>query len=187
MNSEVGERSKVENQKNGLVSNLRELPKQNLAILVKDCEGKEQANNVKGGSKCGAMETENTKAPKFKFELAQKDRLVVDHVGSDTTSEVEGPMAMTYEMDMGWVVKKLGPTSGHWKKRARAGQAKGKEKEASPIQKKRGVSIPLGELDQNVLESKRRKVEKNGGVDVNKENKKVCGRAVAVRQHHRAQ
>jgi len=53
-------------------------------------------------------------------------------------------------MDMGWVVETIGLTSGHWKKRACASQAKGKEKEASPIQKKRGVLTPLGVLDQNV-------------------------------------
>ena len=56
-------------------------------------------------------------------------------------------MAMTYEMEMGWVAETLGPTSGHWKRRARAGQAKGKEKAVSPVKKKRGVVTPFGVLD----------------------------------------
>ena len=38
-------------------------------------------------------------------------------------------------------------------------------------------------LDQNVLVSKRRKVEKQGGSDAEKKNEKVGGVAVAARQH----
>ena len=49
-------------------------------------------------------------------------------MGSDPISKKEGPMAMTYEIEMGWVAETLGPTSGHWKRRACVGQAKGKEK-----------------------------------------------------------
>ena len=51
----------------------------------------------------------------FKFELRLTDRIRGVPVGSNTTSKVEGPMAMTYEMEMGWVAETLGPTSGHWK------------------------------------------------------------------------
>lgn len=83
---EVGESNNVENQKNSLVSNLRELPKETLAILVKDCEDREQANNVKGGCRHGAMETRNTEVPQFKFEHMPKDKVVRDFVGSDTTT-----------------------------------------------------------------------------------------------------
>lgn len=50
---------------------------------------------MKGGCRHGAMETGNTKAPKFKFEPAPKDRLVGDFVGLNTTSKGEGLMAMT--------------------------------------------------------------------------------------------
>ena len=81
-------------------------------------------------------------------------------MGSDTTSKVEGTMAMTYEMEMGWVAETLGPTSGHWKRRARTGQAKGKEKIKSPIQMKRGAVTPSCVLEQNGLGRKRRKVDK---------------------------
>ena len=95
-------------------------------------------------------------------------------------------MAMTYEMEMGWVADTLGPTSGHWKRRARAGQAKGKEKAVSPVKKKRGVVTPFGVLDQNVLVSKRRKVEKQGGGDAEKKNEKDGGGVVAATQHRRA-
>nr|POF02384.1 uncharacterized protein CFP56_77292 [Quercus suber] len=184
--SEVGASNKEDNHGNGLVSTIRELPKENLAILVKDGEVKEQATNEKAGGGHEEVVKGNKEAPLFKFEHVAKDRGVGDCVGSDTTSLVEGPMAMMYEMEMGWVSEKLGPTSGHWKRRARAAQTKGKEKETSPIQKKRGLSIPLRKLDQNVQVCKRKKVERQGGGDAGKENETVGGVAVAARQHRRA-
>lgn len=49
--SEVRESSKVDNQKNGLVSNPDELPKEKFAFLVKDFEDREQTTNIMIGSK----------------------------------------------------------------------------------------------------------------------------------------
>nr|POF18997.1 hypothetical protein CFP56_26429 [Quercus suber] len=95
-------------------------------------------------------------------------------------------MAMTYEMETGWVAETLGPSSGHWKRRAQAGQTKGKGKEVSPVKQKRNMINPLGVLDQNVLVRKRRKVEKQGGCDAEKQNEMVGGVAVAAMQHRRA-
>lgn len=100
------------------------------------------------------METNQTETPKFKFELAPKMHEDGGHVSLDLTKDREGPMAMTYDMELGWVVKTLGPTSGHWKRKAHAGQTKGKEKAVSLVQKQRSASNPLGELDQNTLELK---------------------------------
>ena len=107
-------------------------------------------------------------------------------MGSDLISKEKGPMAMTYELDSGWVAESLGPSSGHWKRRARVGQAKGKEKMESSVQMKRGMVIPSGVLDQNGLGRKRRKVEKKGGDADEAENGKDGNVAVAATQHRRA-
>ena len=45
---------------------------------------------------------------------------------------------------------------------------------------------PFGVLDQNVLVSKRMKVEKQGGGDAEKKNEKDGGGVVAATQHRQA-
>ena len=85
----------------------------------------------------GAMETHQTETPKFIFEFTHKMKEVGCYVGLDLAKEGEGPIDMTYDMDLGWVAEVLGPTSGHWKRKAREGQTKGKEKALSPVQKKK--------------------------------------------------
>ena len=182
--SESGECNKVEFQKNSMFSKPRELLKETSTILVKFCEDRAQATNVKEGSRHEEIKIGNKEVPPFKFEHGPTDRVVGVSMGSDTTSNMEGSMAMTYEMEMGWVVETLGPTSGHWKRRARAGQAKGKEKAISPVKKKKGVVTPFSTLDQNILVGKRRRVEKQGGGDAEKENEKDGGEVVAATQHH---
>ena len=101
-------------------------------------------------------------------------------MGLDPISKEEDLMAMTYEMELGWVAETLGPTSGHWKRKARAGQAKGKEKIESPIQMKKGAVTPSCVLDQNGLGRKRRKVDKQGGDEGVEENGKDGGEAIAA-------
>ena len=139
--------------------------------MVKVGEVSGQASNVKEGD--GQKETVagNQESPPFKFENGPKDKEVEPSVGLER-NKAEGPMAMNYEMSVGWIAESLSPTSGHWKRRARAGQSKGKEKVASPAEKKRGSLTPLGEIDQNVLVRKRRKVEKLGEGEAGKENEK---------------
>ena len=149
-------------------------------------EDRAQATNGKEGSRHEETESGEKECPAFKFELGPTDRIGGVLVGSDPISKKEGPMAMTYEMDSGWVAETLGPTSGHWKRRARVGQAKGKEKMESSVQMKRGTVIPSSVLDQNGLGRKRRKVEKKGGDGDVEENKKDGGEAVAATQHRRA-
>ena len=51
----------------------------------------------------------------------QKENEIGSNMGLDLTNEGEGPIAMTYDMGLGWVVEALGPTSGHWKRKAREG------------------------------------------------------------------
>ena len=67
-------------------------------------------------------------------------------MGLDLTKDGEGPMAMTYDMELGWIVEVLGPTSGHWKRKAREDQTKGKEKALSPMQKKKKKKKKKGTL-----------------------------------------
>ena len=55
-------------------------------------------------------------------------------------------MAMNYEVDVGWVADKLGPTSGHWKRRARASPGIENNEVLGPIKKKREGSS-LEEID----------------------------------------
>lgn len=45
-------------------------------------------------------------------------------------------MAMSYEPNGGWVANTLGPTSGHWKRRAQARPNDGMKEELGPIQRK---------------------------------------------------
>nr|POE88632.1 hypothetical protein CFP56_72818 [Quercus suber] len=93
-------------------------------------------------------------------------------------------MAMTYEMELGWVAERMGLKSGHWKRKARVGLDKGKEKETSPIQRKRVGLTPLVVLDQNMQEAKRKKGVSQVSEDVEKENTKDGDVAVVARQHH---
>ena len=185
-NSERGERNKVELHQNGMLRKTREIPKDTPTILVKVGEVSVQATNVKEGDRHEEIVTGNKEAPLFKFEHGPKDGEVGSQVGLEKNN-VEGPMAMNYEMNVGWIAESLSPTSGHWKRRARAGQTKGKEKVDSSVEKKRGCLTPLGVLDQNVLVRKRRKVEKQGGGKAGKENEKDGDEAVATTQHRRAQ
>ena len=56
----------------------------------------------------------NKEAPPFKFEHGPKDGEVGPYVGLEKNN-AEGPMAMNYEMNVGWIAESLSPTSGHWK------------------------------------------------------------------------
>ena len=79
------------------------------------------------------MDTIQAEAPKFNFEVVQKEKEVGSNLGLDLTKGEEGPIAMAYDMELGWIAEALGPTSGHWKRKAREGQPKGKAKDLSPI------------------------------------------------------
>ena len=95
----------------------------------------------------------------FNFEAVRKEKEVGSNMGLDLTKEEEGPIAMTYDMDLGWVAEALSPTSGQWKRKACEGQPKGKAKDLSPMQKKRNVPFSLTESDQKKRETKKQRVE----------------------------
>ena len=184
--SENGVSDERELQENSKGRKSSKPPTEDSPILVKVGEDRAQATNKKEGSRHEETKSREKEYPTFKFELGPTDRIGEVLVGSDLISKEEGLMAMTYELDLGWVAESLGPSSGHWKRRARVGQAKGKEKLESPVQTKRSLITPSAVLDQNGLGRKRRKVEKKGGDGDAEENGKVGGVAVAATQHRRA-
>ena len=98
----------------------------------------------------------------------------------------EGPMAMQFDPEVGWVANKLGPTSGHWKRKARVGPDEEMREVIGPLQKKREGDLILREIDQNVGVTKRRKCESVGKEETGELSTKDCGVAVAARQHRRA-
>ena len=68
---------------------------------------RKQTNTVIEESGQGEMEINQTKTPKFKFEPAPKMHEDGGHLVLDLTKDGEGPMAMTYDMELGWVVETL--------------------------------------------------------------------------------
>lgn len=90
-------------------------------------------------------------------------------------------------MEVGWVADKLGPKSGHWKRKAWAGLDKENKEEICPYPRKGEGPTSLVELDQNIGEAKRKKGENQGKENAEKENVKDGAVAVAAKQHHRAQ
>lgn len=78
-------------------------------------------------------------------------------MGLDLTKDGEGPLAMTYDMELGWIAETLGPTSAHWKRKACAGQTKEKEKVESPVEKKRSASTPTRSVREKYTRSETKK------------------------------
>nr|POE82122.1 hypothetical protein CFP56_57258 [Quercus suber] len=119
--SENRERSNEAYHEMGLVNSIEEIPSESIAILVKEGVDRKLINNGIAGNGQRVMETHQTGTPKFKFEPAPKAQEDGGHVVLELKKDGEGPMAMTYDMEVGWVAEVLGPTSGHWKRKAREG------------------------------------------------------------------
>ena len=66
-----------------------------------------------GGSVQKETEDSVQSIPKFEFKSALKEQSPDCQVGLDLGENLEGPVAMMYEVDVGWVEEKLGPNSGH--------------------------------------------------------------------------
>ena len=101
-----------------------------------------------------------------------------------------GPIAMIYDDEKGWSGEKLGLNSRHWKRLAREGKKDSKGEEKGPYCLKREGPTPLCVLDPYVIDTKRRKVERNNGKKTGSnsqgEKKMDGGEAVAAGQHRRA-
>ena len=93
---------------------------------------------------------------------------------------------MSYDPKEGWVSKKLGPKSKHWKRLAKEVKANGSCTNKSPGSQKREGPTPLQELDPNALSKKKRK-GKTKVSDVSVQHKHMdSDEAVAVMQPRRA-
>ena len=101
-----------------------------------------------------------------------------------------GPIAMTYDDTKGWSGEILGLNSRHWKRLAREGKMDPKGEEKEPKCLKREGPTPLNVLDPYVIDTKRRKEERNNGKKIGSNSKGEKnmdgGEAVAAGQHRRA-
>ena len=131
-------------------------------------------------------ETRQVEIPTFDFKSARQCSTCDGPTGLEVAFTEDGPVAMTYEEEVGWVAENLGPTSGHWKMRARANPGLENNKILGPSKKKREGSS-LEEIAQNTKESKRRKTEAQSKGVSGKELSKDGGVVDAARQLRRAQ
>lgn len=181
-----GELTTKINHENGIASKLGENPNEKLAQLGKERwkKGTELIGN--GESMQKVTETKQIKIPKFDFKSTLQPSSRDGPTGLALEVNEDGPVAMTYEVDVGWVVDKLGPNSGHWKRRARASPGNDNKEELGPIHKKREGPISLEELDQSTREIKRKKIEAQSKENIRKEIIKDGDVAGAARQLRRA-
>ena len=170
----------------GRVNSNDVIPETSNAIAVKERVGEADQNPVDDVSEHGVMETSQGDVPKFKFEAVQKDKELGNDLGLELDKEEDGPIAMTYDMDQGWVAEVLGPTSGHWKRKIREGQPSGKAKELSPVKKKRNAPASQTESDQNKRETKKQRIEIQGSIVCEDKALRDGGVAEAAMQLRRA-
>ena len=170
----------------GLVNSNDVIPKTSNAILVKESVGEADLNSEADVSEQGVMETFQGDVPKFKFEVVRKEKELGNDSGLELYKEEEGPIAMTYDMDQGWVAEVLGPTSGHWKRKTREGQPNGKAKELSPVKKKRNALASLTKSIQKKRETKKQRVEAQGRNESEDKAIRDGGEAEATMQLRRA-
>lgn len=93
----------------------------------------------------------------FEFRVAPTNGEIK---GVETRQEMEcgpGPMALCYKENAGWIMEQLGPTSGHWERRAREAHNENPRKEKTLDVKKRVGPTLLEELEPYVPDHKRRK------------------------------
>ena len=170
----------------GRVNSNDVIPETRNAILVKESVGEADQNLVVDVSEHGVTKTCQGDVPKFKFEAVRKEKELGNDLGLELYKEVEGPIAMTYDMDQGWVAEVLGLTSGHWKRKTREGQPNGKAKELSPVKKKRNAPASLMESDQKKRETKKQRVETQGRNECEDKAIRDGGVAEAAMQLRRA-
>lgn len=118
-------------------------------------------------------------------EKCRESGLMVSAVGLWADEDLS-PLAMFFTQEKGWVSKKLGPKSGHWKRIARKQIKASPTKKGSQNKTKRMGPVDLKELDPKALNSKRRKEILKEGNDIDESEETVGGEAVVVAQHRRA-
>ena len=93
---------------------------------------------------------------------------------------------MSFDDKKGWIVETLGPTSRHWKRLVRENDKWVTQVSESPTKVKKDGPTPLQKLDPNSGNLKCKKGSKGCNHELNGEEKKVEGVAVAVEQHRLA-
>lgn len=95
----------------------------------------------------------------FEFRVAPNVNGSGVEVGPVSVDKEISPMAMSFDVDLGWVVEEIGPKSGHWKRMARKAHAASLTEETMKDKTlgKRPSPIPAQELETNVTNQKRRK------------------------------
>ena len=63
--------------------------------------------------------TARPESPSFVFNVGQPTGEHQDVEKPDKVEVAQGPMAMCYKEDVGWIAECLGPMSRHWKRKAR--------------------------------------------------------------------
>ena len=116
--SDGGKLTAETSHEEGKVKNLGEKQSERLAQLGKKKWEREIVISGNGGSVQKETGVSVQSIPKFEFKSALKEQPPDCQVGLDLGENSEGPVAMMYEVDVGWVEEKLGPNSGHWKRRA---------------------------------------------------------------------
>ena len=181
-----GEMTTEKFHENGNVSKFGESTKETLAKLGKKKWEKEIVLNGQKEGMHKVTETRQCEIPTFDFKSAKQCSPCDGPTGLDLDFTEDGPVAMTYEEEVGWVADKLSPTNGHWKRRARANPGLENNKSLGPRKKKREGSS-LEEIVQRSKESKRKKIEAQSKGVSGKELNKDGGVADATRQLRRAQ
>ena len=106
--------------------------------------------------------------------------LKMKEVGPSADNPDMGPLALSFDDKKGWIAENFGPTSRHWKSLARDNSKQASQEGENPTKGKRDGPIPLQELDPNSENLKRRKGSKGGTYDLNGQEEKVGGVAVAM-------
>nr|POE89123.1 hypothetical protein CFP56_70454 [Quercus suber] len=119
--------------------------------------------------------------PMFEFKLAPNKSSMQPGVEKGMSKPKLGPIAISYDQNMGWVTEKMGPNSKHWKRLAREIKSNAPTKNTSPTKLKSEGPTPLIKLDPNALELKRKRGKNKLQVDLEHENPMVGGVAVAAR------
>ena len=183
-----GEMTTKKFHENSKVCKMGESSKETQAKLGKEKWEEETVLNGQGKDMQKVIETRNCVIPPFDFKSTRQSPSGDSSTGLDLDSTEEGPVAMTYEDEVGWVTDKLklSPTSGHWKRRARANPGLENNKSTGLCKKKR-ESSSLEEIVQSSKESKRKKTEAQSKEVSGKEVVTDGGEADAARQLRRAQ
>ena len=106
--------------------------------------------------------TEPVTEEPFDIHVAPKIDDSREVVGLANVDKDKGPMAMSYDVSLGWVAEPLGPQSGHWKclaRRAREISPTKEPKEETRLGKRPGTSPSQAiETESNTLKRRKRQV-----------------------------